>query len=57
MDVDYHAIEEALPEIGINIAFFVAQVIGDRYAAVIGFDNESDARATEPVIRKVAAQF
>lgn len=49
------AMAESLAETGINMAFFVAQVIGDRYVAVVGFDNESDARAAHPVLEKVAA--
>ncbi len=49
------AMAEAIAEIGIDIAFLVAQVVGGRYLAVIGFDNEADARAAQPILEKVAA--
>lgn len=46
------AIARAIAEAGINLAFFVAQVVGRRYTAVIGFDSEADARRAVPMIRK-----
>ena len=46
------AIARALAEEGINLAFFVAQALGRRYAAVIGFDSESDAKKAVPLIKK-----
>ena len=46
------AIARAVGEAGINLAFFVAQVVGRRYAAVIGFDSEEDLRRATPMIRK-----
>jgi hypothetical protein len=46
------AIARAIAEAGINLAFFVAQVVGRRYAAVIGFDSEADARKAAPLIRR-----
>lgn len=49
------AMAEAIAETGINMAFFVAQVVGERYSAVIGFDSEADVRAAQPVLEKVAA--
>jgi len=39
---------------GINIAFFVAQVIGRKFAAVIGFETEDDAKKAAPLIKKAA---
>ena len=39
---------------GINIAFFVAQVIGKKFAAVIGFETEDDATKAAPLIKKAA---
>ncbi len=39
-----HAVAEAVAEAGINIAFLVAQVIGDQFSAVMGFDNEMEAK-------------
>lgn len=35
-------IARALAASGVNIAFLVAQVVGKRYSAVFGFDNEGD---------------
>lgn len=35
-------IARALSESGVNIAFLVAQVVGRRYSAVFGFENEAD---------------
>lgn len=49
-----HTIAQAIAATGINMAFFVAQVIGRKFAAVIGFETEDDARKAAPVIRKAA---
>lgn len=46
------AISRSLAEAGINVAFFVAQVVGRRYAAVIGFDTAAGARKAAPLLRK-----
>jgi hypothetical protein len=46
------AMSRAIGEAGINLAFFVAQVIGRRYTAVIGFDSEADLKRATPMIRK-----
>ena len=35
-------IARALAESGVSIAFLVAQVVGRRYSAVFGFENEGD---------------
>ncbi len=35
-------IARALSDSGVNIAFLVAQVVGRRYSAVFGFENEAD---------------
>jgi hypothetical protein len=35
-------IARALAASGVNIAFLVAQVVGRRYSAVFGFENEAD---------------
>jgi len=39
---------------GINIAFFVAQVIGKKFSAVIGFETKDDAKRAAPLIKKAA---
>lgn len=45
-------IARALAEAGINLAFLVAQSVGRRYAAVLGFDSEPDARKAVSVIKR-----
>jgi hypothetical protein len=47
-----YAVAQAIGAAGINIAFFVAQAIGQRFAAVIGFDSEDDAKKAAPLIKK-----
>jgi len=47
-----HAIARAIADAGINLAFLVAQVIGGRYSAVIGFDSDADAKRAATLIRK-----
>jgi hypothetical protein len=50
-----HAIAQAISEAGINIAFVLAQVVGRRYSAVLGFETESDASRAAISIRKASA--
>ena len=47
-----YAVAQKIGAAGVNIAFFVAQVIGQRFAAVIGFESEDDARKAAPLIKK-----
>jgi hypothetical protein len=49
-----HAIAKALADAGINVNFLVAQVIGRKYSAVFGFENDVDTRKAVSVIKKVA---
>jgi hypothetical protein len=49
-----HAIAEALADAKVNIAFLVAQVVGRRYSAVIGFDSAEDAKKASGLIKKAA---
>jgi hypothetical protein len=49
------AIGRALADTGINIAFLVAQVIGRRYTAVVGFTEEADAGVAAKMIRRAAS--
>jgi len=51
-----HAIAKTLADSQINLAFLVAQVIGRRYSAVIGFENEGDAKKAAPLIKKATAK-
>jgi hypothetical protein len=47
-----HAIAQALADARINLDFFVAQVIGRRYSAVIGFESDDDAKKAATLIKK-----
>lgn len=49
-----HGISQAIAEAGVNLDFLVAQVIGRKYSAVIGFENEADAVKVTPLIKKTA---
>jgi hypothetical protein len=51
------AIAEAISQAGINIGFLVAQVIGERFSAVIGFSDDEAARAATSLIKKAAKQL
>lgn len=51
-----HKLAQGLADAGINLSFFVAQVLEDRYSAVIGFENEEDARKAAPIIRKAGTK-
>jgi hypothetical protein len=45
-------IAQSIAAAGINMAFFMAQVIGRKSAAVIGFETEDDAKKAVPGIKK-----
>ena len=49
-------IGRSLADAGINIAFLVAQVIGRRYTAVVGFTDEADAGTAAKMIRRAASR-
>ncbi|MBS1857696.1 MAG: hypothetical protein JST11_20170 [Acidobacteria bacterium] len=51
-----YAIAQALGAGGINLAFFIGQVIGRKFSAVAGFEAPEDAKKASPLIRKAAAQ-
>ncbi len=48
------AVSQALAGAGINLSFLVAQVIGDRFSAVMGFENPDDATKASALIKKAA---
>jgi hypothetical protein len=48
------AISQAIAAAGINLCFLVAQVVGERFSAVIGFENEEASRKASTLIKKVA---
>jgi len=50
-----YAISKAMADAGINMDFLVAQVIGKKYSAVIGFDNEGDAKRAATLIKRATA--
>jgi hypothetical protein len=50
------AIAKAIADTGINMAFFVAQVVGRKYSAVIGFDSEADAKTAADLIKKATGR-
>ena len=50
------AIAKAIADAGINMAFFVAQVVGRKYSAVIGFDSDADAKTAADLIKKATGR-
>jgi hypothetical protein len=49
-----YALTKAVGDAGINMSFVMAQVVGRRYAAVFGCENETDAAKAAMLIRKAA---
>lgn len=50
-----HKIAQAMADAGMNLTFLVAQVIGRRYAATIGFATDDDAKRASALIKKAIA--
>lgn len=50
------AFTSALAGAGINLSFLVALVVGRRFSAVFGLENDEDARKAVPLIKKAAAR-
>jgi len=50
-----YALAKAVGDSGINVSFLMAQVVGRKYAAVFGFENDADAAKAAIVIKKAAA--
>lgn len=48
------AIGQAMSAAGINMTFFVAQAIGKKFSAVLGFESEDDAKKATPLIKATA---
>ncbi len=46
----------AIAGAGINMTFFLAQAIGRRFSAVLGFETEADAKTAAPVIKRATAR-
>ena len=49
------AVAQAISGAGINMDFFVAQAIGRKFSAVIGFETGDDAKKAGPLIKKATA--
>jgi hypothetical protein len=49
-------IAQAMSAAGINMTFFVAQAVGRRFSAVLGFESEADAETAKPLIKKATAK-
>lgn len=52
-----HAVAQAIAEAGINVNFLVAQVIGEQYSAVMGFDDEAGAKQATALVKKAVKRF
>jgi hypothetical protein len=50
-----HAIAKAIADANVNLSFVLAQVVGRRYSAVLGFENDGDATRAVGLVRKAAA--
>ncbi len=48
------ALAKAIGDAVVNLSFVMAQVISRRYAAVFGFENESDAAKAATLTKKAA---
>jgi hypothetical protein len=51
-----HSITRALADAGVNLDFLIAQVIGRKYSAVLGFENDGDADKAVTLIKKAAGK-
>jgi hypothetical protein len=50
-----HAVSQAIADAGVNLSFLVAQVVGRKYSAVLGFESEADAKTAARLIKKASA--
>jgi hypothetical protein len=50
-----HALAKAIGDAGINLSFVMAQVMGRRYSAMFGLENEADAARAAALIKKASA--
>jgi len=49
------AFSQGMADAGINMAFLVAQVIGGRYSACLGFESDADADRAAAIIKKASS--
>lgn len=47
-----YAIARSIADAGINMIFLMAQVVGRRYSAIIGFETAADAKKAASLVRK-----
>ena len=47
-----HTIARAISEANINLSFLMAQVVGKRYSAIVGCENDEDAKKVAALIRR-----
>ena len=50
-----YAIAKSVTDSAINVSFLMAQVVGRKYAAVFGFENDTDATKAATLIKRVTA--
>lgn len=51
-----HSLARSLAGAGININFLVAQVVGNRFSSVFGFESEADADRAIPLLKRAEQQ-
>ncbi len=52
-----HAIAQAIAAAGINVSFFVAQVVDVHFSAVLGFADEAVSKQAATLIKKAVAKI
>ncbi len=50
-----HSITQAIGDAGVNMSFLIAQVVGKKYSAIIGFESEDGAKKAAALIKKASA--
>jgi len=51
-----YALAQAIAEAGVDLSFLIAQVIGRKYSAVIGFVTQRDAEKAKALIKKAVSK-
>lgn len=51
-----HALAQAIADAGVDLGFLIAQVVGRKYSAVIGFTSEADAEKAKAIIKKTVSK-
>ena len=50
-----HATARCIADAGINLSFLMAQVVGRKFSAILGFESASDAQRATGLIKKIKA--